>query len=314
MPYTRMAILLCLIATADFHVSQTTMTISRPILKIALLQMVSSRRNRDANLRKGEDFCRRAAAAGAHIALFPEMWSMGYEGFDPDNPEDREAWLALAVTRNAPFVQHFRQLAAELRMAIGITYLERWSDAPRNTFTLFDDQGDEILTYAKVHLCPWDPPDNACTPGTEFAVAPIHTPAGPVRVGCMICFDREFPEAARMLMLNGAELILTPNACQLAAPESEDEFGDIRLVQFRSRAFENLVAVAMTNYAAPQNDGQSVAFNPDGTLIVQAGSAEEIVFAEIDLERLRALRQREVGRLAARCPVKYGAISSPHPP
>lgn len=279
-------------------------------LKVALLQMVWSRRDIDANLRKGEHFCRNAAAGGAHIALFPEMWNIGYDEFESDNPDNRRAWLSLAVSRGGSFVQHFRCLAAELGMAIGLTYLERWRGAPRNTFTLFDNQGDEILTYAKVHLCPWDPPDNACTSGTEFAVAAIHTPAGPVRIGCMICFDREFPEAARMLMLNGAELILTPNACELAAPKSEDEFGDVRLAQFRSRAFENLVAVAMTNYAAPQNDGHSVAFNADGTLIVQAGSAEERVFAEIDFEKLRVLRQREVGRDATRCPEKYGAISS----
>jgi N-carbamoylputrescine amidase len=238
-----------------------------------------------------------------------EYW---LRAFTPDKPDDREAWLSLAVARDAPFVQHFRHLAGELKMAIGITYLERWPGAPRNTFTLFDCQGDEVLTYAKVHLGPWDPPDNACIAGTEFVVAPIDTPVGTIRVGCMICFDREFPEAARILMLNGAELILTPNACELAAQESEDEFGDVRLAQFRVRAFENLVAVAMANYAAPQNDGHSVAFNPDGTLIVQAGSAEEVVFAEVDLERLRALRQREAGRNATRCPEKYAAISSPH--
>src|SRR4051794_38026705 len=58
----------------------------------------------------------------------------------------------------------------------------------------------------------------------------------------MICYDREFPESARVLMLGGAELILTPNACGLDAD---------RLGQFRARAYENMVGVAMANYATP---------------------------------------------------------------
>jgi len=281
-------------------------------LKIALLQLASFQRDVDANLRKGDQFCRRAAAAGADVALFPEMWSIGYQPFDSGKAGDRDAWLSLAVARDAPFVQHFRHLAGELGMAIGITYLEHGSAAPRNTFTLFDRRAEEILTYAKVHLCPWDLPDNACTPGAGFPVASLDTSAGVVHVGSMICFDREFPEAARMLMLNGAELILTPNACEL--DDRESGIGDVRIAQFRARAFENLVAVAMANYAAPQNDGQSVAFYPDGTLIVRGGSIEEIVFVELDLARVRAWRERETSRDAARSPEKYAAISSPQHP
>jgi predicted amidohydrolase len=283
-----------------------------PVLKIALLQLAPSPGDLAANLRKGEQACRRAASMGADVALFPEMWSIGYQAFDPEKPGEREAWLSLAVGRDEPFVQHFRRLARELALAIGITYLERWPGAPRNTFTLFDRRGGEILSYAKVHLCPWDPPDNACTPGSEFPVASLDTGRGSVQVGAMICFDREFPEAARMLMLGGAELILTPNACDL--DDRKSAVGDVRIAQFRARAFENLVAVAMANYAAPQNDGRSVAFNPDGSPIVQGGSGEEIVLAELDLARLRAWRECEARRDEARSPEKYAAISSTEHP
>jgi predicted amidohydrolase len=90
------------------------------LLKVALLQMVSFGRDLDANLRKGETFCREAAATGAQVALFPEMWSIGCSGFDPIDPADRDAWRSLAVARDEHFVQHFRRLAAELRMAIGM--------------------------------------------------------------------------------------------------------------------------------------------------------------------------------------------------
>jgi N-carbamoylputrescine amidase len=109
----------------------------------------------------------------------------------------------------------------------------------------------------------------------------------------MICFDREFPESARMLMLKGAELILTPNACELEAN---------RLGQFRARAFENMVGVAMANYAAPHNNGHSVAYDPvvydargnaRDTLIVEAGEDEGIYLAPFDIDRIRAYRTRE---------------------
>ena len=70
-------------------------------------------------------------------------------------------------------------------------------------------------------------------------------------IGAMICYDREFPESARILMLKGAEIILTPNACDLEAN---------RLGQFRARAYENMVGVAMANYAAPWQNGHSVAY------------------------------------------------------
>jgi len=279
------------------------------LFKVALLQLVSLGRNREANLQKGDEFCRVAASAGADLTLFPEMWSIGYQAFDPERPDDRRAWLSLAASTEDPFVAHFGDLAQKLSMAIGITYLERRPGAPRNTLALFDRRGKLALIYSKVHLGPWGPPDNACAAGDDFPVCALDTRLGFVRIGAMICFDREFPEAARMLMLNGAELILTPNACDL--DDRKSGVGDVRIAQFRSRAFENMVAVAMANYAAPQCDGRSVAFYPDGTLVVQADSTERVVLAEFDLGRLREYREREAGREGARRPEKYAAITAP---
>lgn len=279
-------------------------------INVALLQMTGCGHNAAASLAKGEEFCRRARRMGADIALFPEMWSAGMKFFDPKQEGARERWQKLALSREDSFITHFRNLAKELRMAIALTYLEKWDGGPRNSVSLIDRHGEIVLTYAKVHTCEFDI-ECELTPGDCFPVCTLDTEQGGVQVGFMICFDREFPESARILMLNGAEIILTPNACTL------DEH---RIGQFKARAFENMVGAAMTNYAAPQNNGHSVAFDavaypvPDGesrnTLIVEAGESEGIYLATFDIASIRAYRQRESWGNSYRRPRLYRALVS----
>ena len=273
-------------------------------LNVALLQMASCGSDQDANLAKGEEHCRRAAAMGADVALFPEMWNVGYScGFNKDRADFRAAWAAQAVGRYDPYVLHFCQLAHQLGMAIGLTYLEKWEGAPRNTVSLIDRSGQVVLTYAKVHTCDFFPMETCCTPGDGFRVCTLDTAAGPVRVGAMICYDREHPESARVLTLQGAEVILTPNACGLE---------EMRIGQFQSRAFENSLAVAMTNYAAPHPycNGHSVAYDAEGRLVVLAGDGEGIFMATFDLEKLRKYRSTTYWGNSYRRPQRYGLISS----
>ena len=140
------------------------------------------------NLEKGLAACRKAAAMGADAALFPEMWSNGYR-------LDGDGWTQDAIDLHGPFTQRFAALAAQLRMAIGVTLLEAYPGGPRNTLALFDRHGRLVLTYAKVHTCDFDA-ERALTPGERFVTVCLDTAAGPVRVGAMICYDREFPERA----------------------------------------------------------------------------------------------------------------------
>ena len=301
---------------------------------VALLQMNSCGTDQEANLAKGEVFCRRAREMGADIALFPEMWNIGYTSFiaTQESPSDlwrapgrwngadardtlargeaRARWQEQAVGRDDPFIAHYRALAQELGMAIAITYLEKWDGAPRNSVSLIDRRGEIVLTYAKVQTCDFDEPEASCTPGDSFPVCELHTEKGAVKVGAMICHDREFPEIARILMLEGAELILTPNSCELEAN---------RLSQFRARAFENMVGVVMANYAAPQENGHSVAFdgvacdadgNARDTLVVEAGESEGVYLATFDVDEIREYRSREVWGNAFRRPHRYGLLTS----
>ena len=176
--------------------------------RVALLQMTAEK-NQEENLKKGLAFCRQAKQMGADLALFPEMWNNGYS-VNPDVEKLKQG----AVSYGSPFVQAFRALAAELDMAVGITYLEEYDPLPRNTLTVFDRHGKVVLTYSKVHTCDFEAERNL-TPGNDFYVADLNTATGNVKLGAMICYDREFPESARILMLKGAEVILVPNACPM---------------------------------------------------------------------------------------------------
>lgn len=276
------------------------------LLNIALLQIAPTG-SLAGNLEKGTAACRRAKELGADIALFPEMWSNGYRIYG----RPAEEWKAEAISAESEFVRAFGRLAGELDMAVGVTLLEAWEGGPRNTLVLFDRFGERKLTYAKVHTCDFDVERNL-TPGEDFYVTDLDTACGPVRVGAMICYDREFPESARLLMLKGAELILTPNACPMELN---------RLSQLRARAFENMLAVATCNYpdSVPDCNGGSsvfdgVAYLPElagsrDTCLLQAGGEEGVCVAGLDLDMLRAYRGREVHGNAYRRPKKYALLT-----
>ena len=177
-------------------------------LKVALLQLLPEN-TLEGNLHKGIVNLKRAKEMGADIALFPEMWSTGYT-----IPEATAELEAKAVPADSEFVNSFGQLAKSLNMAIGITFLEEYAPSPRNALCVFDRFGKKVLSYAKVHTCDFSE-ECRLTAGDDFFTADLDTVQGSVRIGAMICYDREFPESARILMLKGAEIILVPNACPM---------------------------------------------------------------------------------------------------
>jgi predicted amidohydrolase len=280
-------------------------------LRLALCQS-TSRGDPQANLEKGLAACARAAEEGADIAIFPEMWQIGYAPC-PDDEAGRAGWQEMAIARHDPWVNAFRKAASDLHLAVVATFLEQWPGSPRNTALLVDRHGQDVLCYAKVHTCDWGM-EKALTPGESFEVARLDIERGFVDVGVMICADREFPESARELMLGGAELILVPNACPMAGE---------RTYQLRSRAFENMTAIATVNYSAPDQDGHSSLFDgmvygpaghPNGQpreqLIFEAGGDEGVYLATLDLDALREYRRRETMGDAYRKPSAYRRLMS----
>ncbi len=276
------------------------------LLKIALLQTAPCQ-TQEENLEKGIQACKKAREMGADIALFPEMWNNGYRIYN--RPFDE--WKLEAVPADGDFINAFARAAKELQMAVGITFLEKYKNAPRNSFALFDRFGERKFVYAKVHTCDFDVEQNL-TPGEDFYVTDLNTACGNVKTGAMICYDREFPESARILMLKGAELILVPNACPMEIN---------RLSQLRARAYENMTAIATCNYpdTVPDCNGNSSVFDGAAylpglehsrdTCILQADSSEGIFAAELDLDQLRRYRETEVHGNAYRHPKKYGLLT-----
>lgn len=281
-------------------------------LLIALCQLASAGTDTQANLVKALAACSQAAAHGADVVVLPELWQIGYTPC-PDEPAGRAAWQDLAVGPDDPWLAAFHGAARTLDLAILVPFLERWPGAPRNSAVLIDRHGQTVLHYAKVHTCDFSM-ETALTPGESFEVGTLQTRHGSVRMGVMICYDREFPESARELMLGGAEVILVPNACEM----TEDRLG-----QLRARAFENMVAVALANFPTPEHGGRScgfdgVAYWPDGQPrdheVVRAGVDEEVVYARIDLDLLRQYRAIETWADAYRKPSAYRRLRSADPP
>ena len=277
-------------------------------MKIALLQ-IAAQDTLDRTLEKGVLFCRKAKEMGADVALFPEMFSNGYRIYDRPVSD----WVQEAIPADHGFVRAFQALSNQLNMAIGITLLEEYETGPRNTLILFDRFGKQVLTFSKVHTCDFDTERNL-TPGDDFYVADLDTASGVVKVGAMICFDREFPESARILMLKGAEVILVPNACPMEIN---------RLSQLRARAYENMLGIATCNYpgSVPDCNGHSSAF--DGvaylpglsdsrdTCILETDETEGVWIADFDMDMIRDYRRNEVHGNAYRHPRKYGILCSP---
>lgn len=279
------------------------------IFNIAILQL-SSTDSMKGNMLKGIEYCRKTKEMGADIAVFPEMWNTGYEMLFAGDLKDQDSipkekidkWNSKAIEDDNEFIIQYIKLAKELEMAIAITYLEKTQQKPKNTVIIIDKSGNIILKYSKVHTV--DSKMEAYTePGTEFKTCELDYGRGKVKLGTMICFDRDFPESARILMLQGSELILVPNACYMSK---------IRLEQLKVRAYENMVGIVTVNYV--NHSGKSSAYSPivsniskhelDSELLVM-NDTEDIKIVQFNMSEIREYRSRETLGDAYRKPYAY---------
>jgi predicted amidohydrolase len=228
-----------------------------------------------------------AKNAAAHVVVFPEMYSNGYARFDPRDSAAIELWRKGAHSPNGSFIDTFREAARTHQMHVVATFLEAADPKPFNSALLIDPNGQTIIHHRKVHICDFDSPESACDRGKQFSASEIETPAGPVKIGLMICMDREYPQAAGDLSRAGAEIVLVPNCCDLATDPS---VGDVRIAQIRGRAFETVMGIAVANYPKPRSDGHSFATDPAGAIITMADDSPGLTLASFDLPFIRKAR------------------------
>ena len=267
-------------------------------LKVAMVQYDANEPDSDFNTKVAMKYIKEAKESGADIVLFPECFLTAYccpdivEELLPleelENDSEFIDWCNSAVTEEEEHVLQIRKLAKELQIGVVITAFTKGEKYPQNTAFIIDRNGDIILKYSKVHTCDFDW-ERYLESGQEFKVCKFDG----VNIGVMICYDREYPESARELMLQGAEIIFNPNCCGGMEP---------RLKELSVRAMENMIGVAMANPPAP-GMGRSAAFNPmvrgengevlDNTIIVAEEFFEGIVYAEFDIDVIRKYRENE---------------------
>jgi predicted amidohydrolase len=246
-------------------------------LTIALAQLETTP-DPAANLAKAETFARQAAAAGANLVVFPEMF-MGMPL--PDRPP-----AAIAAEDGGAFLRGIGALAADTGVFITAGCWEPGPDSRHvfNTAYTISPGGASVAAYRKLHLFDALSVRESDTMAPGDTLPPLVTIAG-LRIGFAICYDLRFPELFRHLAVNGAELIVVPSAWY-QGPLKEDHW----LTLLRARAIENTLYVAGCNLVGASFCGRSSVFDPFGVPVAGAGEEPTLLTAVVDAGRIAAVR------------------------
>lgn len=251
-------------------------------VKIALGQNDCELGNLSANLEKIERYIKEAAAKGANIICFPELGTTGYR---QDLLGDK-LW-ELAEPIQGPTTSRIGALAKKLGIYVILPMIEKGTmpGIVHNSVVLIDKSGLVQGVYRKNHA--YSTEGHYFTAGNSYPV--FETEFG--KIGIMICYDMGFPETARILTLQGAEIIFVPSAwCQ------EDE--DIWDINIPCRALENRVFLAAVNRVGQEGEelvmhGKSKIVDTRGKTLVEAARFhEDLIFATVDLDDLAAVRHQ----------------------
>ena len=260
-------------------------------MRIALAQAAGTPGDVAANLADVERLATRAAGEGAGLVVFPEAFVTGYN-------IGAQRLRALAEPADGPSTQRVADIARAAGLAILVGYAERDGDAVFNSAVLVDRDGSTKANHRKLHL--WGALDrDAFAAGDVLTLADLDG----VRVGVLVCYDIEFPEAARALAVEGAHLIAVPTALMEPAVE-------IAEVLPPARALENQVFVAYANRVGDEGElhyvGRSCVAGPTGEVTRAARDVETLLVADVDPGAIEKARSR-THYLADRRPGGYDA-------
>jgi predicted amidohydrolase len=245
-------------------------------MKIAIYQGEGKPTHMKDNLEILRRSAREAAEQEAQLLICSEMFLTGY------NIGDMVFELAEAV--DGPSMQKAAQIAREANIALLYGYPERSETVVFNSSILLDRNGTMLANYRKTHL--YGQQENRLfQPGDYLAIVELEG----VKVGLLICYDVEFPEAVRALALAGAELIAVPTALM-------EPYCRVAQLVVPTRAYENQVFVAYANRCGHEADlnycGLSCIVSPNGKDLVRAGTKEGLFVAEINVADIMASREK----------------------
>ncbi len=235
--------------------------------RVACVQMDVKYADREGNTQRIIDSIHALRAQGVDIAVFPECSIGGY------CVAERAACQNIAIDRSSPLLGQIQSAADETDMIVILGFAESAGDEYRNTAAILTPH-EEARFYVKTHL-PELGYDHFVQPGDELPV--FETKFG--KIGVLICFDVRFPEAARILALEGALAIFLPTNWPKGADISSD-------VLALARAAENKVYVATCNRVGTENGfefiGKSKIIDPMGRVLQGAGNEEAVLLADMD--------------------------------
>jgi N-carbamoylputrescine amidase len=269
------------------------------ILKVALAQRASLH-DRDSNMDALLADIRAAASAGAELILLPELHNSDYFC-----QLEETANFDLAEPVPGPSTARLATVAAETGIVIIASLFEkRAAGLYHNTAVVLDSDGSIAGKYRKMHI-PDDPgyyEKFYFTPG-DLGFRPIETSLG--KLGVLVCWDQWYPEAARLMALAGAELLVYPTAIGWDNRDDEEERQrqlDAWMTIQRGHAVANGLPVLACNRtgieADPSGEGPGIAFwgnsfvaGPQGELITRGGIENQLLLAEVPMQRSEEVRR-----------------------
>ena len=268
-------------------------------IKVALVQQ-GLRDGRDANIAASVASIRCAAAKGARLVVLQELHTGSYFC-----QTENTACFDLAEPIPGPSTELFGALARELGVVIVSSLFERRAPGLyHNTAVVLDSDGSIAGKYRKMHI----PDDPAFyekfyfTPG-DLGFEPIRTSVG--LLGVLVCWDQWYPEAARLMALAGAEILIYPTAIGWDPRDDRAERQrqlDAWVTVQRSHAVANGIPVLSANRVGFEPDpsgagagirfwGSSFAAGPQGELLARGGEEEELLMVELDRGRSEEVRR-----------------------
>lgn len=268
-------------------------------VKVAALQFSCSKDVQE-NINKAEKMVREAADNGANIILLPELFERQY--FCQEKRYDYYDY-ALPLEKN-PAVNRFKEVAKELSVVIPVSFYERDINRLFNTVAMIDADGSVLGIYRKTHI----PDDHFYQEKFYFTPGDTGFKVFDTRFGCIgvgICWDQWFPETARCMAVQGAEMLLYPTAIGSEPILDVDSSGHWRRVM-QGHAAANLMPVVAANRIGvetvepcKENAGQSSSLDfygcsfiadATGDIIASAKQEETILYGEFDLDVLKEER------------------------